>query len=203
MSPVHLKKEENKLQRELFLWYFDRWLPVAAGKKWWRDEIKFYHYPTDTQNVGGEQKINVTVTSAAYGLLSYENYQQKWLRQMEYKEKHGADAPLPKSKEDKDYDGNGVEYYAAKWSDGMAGQVKYGGWGDEGYARFEELKQWEQDLRKADADANKPMQKYALELIQAKNKKKLDQQKSKTKSKRKAQKAPAAPKARKLQRIDE
>ena len=77
LNPEDLDKAEHVQQKKLLLWYYDRgWLPVVAGKHFWRDEIRYFKLLTDTQDVAGKQKVNCTVTSKAFGLLNYENYKR-------------------------------------------------------------------------------------------------------------------------------
>jgi hypothetical protein len=79
MTEYDLDKPENAKQKRLVIWYFDRWLPIAAGKEFWGDEIRYYHYPTDTIQITGNtpsssgEKVLVTVSSEAFGLLVLEN----------------------------------------------------------------------------------------------------------------------------------
>jgi len=202
MNVSELEKPEREVQRDLLLWYYDRWLPVAAGKHWWRDEIRFFKLLTDTQDVAGEQKVNCTITSEAFGFLSYENYYQCWQRQMKHKEQHGPDAPLPKSKTDEDEDGNKIEHYATKWSNSSTGQVKYGGWDEAACTAFDAHIAWVKNFREAEVTNGKPLQKYALKLIQEKNKKKFDKASGKN-NKRKKKKSPPSSKKPRMTRLDE
>jgi len=203
LDPEDLDKAEHVEQKELLLWYYDRWLPVVAGKHFWREEIRYFKLLTDTQDVAGKQKVNCTVTSEAFGLLNYENYKQMWERQMIYKSKNGKSADFPKSKTDKDLDGHDIEYYRPKWSNSTSGQVKYAGWAPEAYTRMDELNTWVTDLRKEDAQRGKAMQKYALKIIQEKNKAKME--KKNPNSKKRSRKEPPKPSqaTRKIVRIDE
>jgi len=203
MDPEELGKQENLWSKKLVLWYYDHWLPVVAGKKWWRDEIKYFYLLTDTQDMAGVQKVNCTVTSEAFGLLVYENYQQVWERQMLYKAKHGVGALLPKSKTQTDDDGNDINYYQAKWSNSSTGQVKYAGWADEAYTRLATHTEWVRTFRQNDEQQDKKKQKYALTIMQEKNKNKLSKS-IKDKKKRARQEPPkTAPEPRKIIRIDE
>jgi len=205
MNTDELDSADSAREKELIIWYYDRWLPVAAGKFWWRDEVKMNSLVTDTTDILGVQKVNVTVTSEAMGLLGWDNYCQKWLRQFQYKEKHGADAELPKSKTDEDLDGNKITHYAAKWSDSNAGQKKHGGWADEACAKFEECKNWVNDFRNNDANDDKAFQKYVLGLIKEKHKKKLEKSSGSAKKRRRrgSPEPPTAPPPPKVTRIDE
>ena len=74
-DPKMIDKDANK--KAILNWYFDRWLPVAAGSLFWGTTIRYYHYPTDKEAVipGVDQKrVLVTVASEAFGFLTLENY---------------------------------------------------------------------------------------------------------------------------------
>jgi len=197
---------EHVEQKELILWYYNQWLPVVAGKHFWRDEIRYFKLLTYTQDVAGkQQKVNCTVASEAVGLHNYENYEQMWERQMLYKAKNSKSAVFPKRKTDKDLDGNDIEYYRPMWSNSTSGQVKYTGWAPEAYTCMEELTTWVTTLHKDDAQRGKAsMQKYALKTIQEKNQAKMEKKdpNSKKRSRNKEPPKPSQP-TRKIICIDE
>ena len=171
--------------------------------KWWRDDIRHYNLVTDTQPVAGVEKVNVTITSEAFGFLSYENYHDSWKKQMKYKEKYGPDALLPKSKKDIDEDGKDISYYKSKWSNSTTGQVKYGGWEDAAYQAFEVHKNWVKMWRENEEKNGKPLQKYALKLIQEKNKKKIAKAKESGRKRGQKKQPTPQPNKAKMARIDE
>ena len=47
LDPADLEKAEHVEQKELLLWYYDRWLPVVAGTHFWREEIRYFKLLTD------------------------------------------------------------------------------------------------------------------------------------------------------------
>ena len=74
MDPKEIEKDSTK--KAILNWYFDRWLPVAAGSMFWGTNIRYYHLPVDKEAViPGEQnkKVWVTVSSEAFGFLVLEN----------------------------------------------------------------------------------------------------------------------------------
>ena len=174
LDPDEVPPAEKENHKALILWYYDRWMPIVAGKQFWREDVRYFKLITDTQLIAGKEKVNCTVTSEAFGLLNYENYQQVWDRQLKFKDKYGRDALLPKSKTDVDDDGKTTDYYKPKWSNSTSGQVKYAGWDPAAYTRMTELQVWVQKFRDEDAKVDKKNQKYALKVIQEKNKKKID-----------------------------
>lgn len=203
LHPAELEKPENSTQKDIFLWYFNDWMPAVAGKQWFGDDIKKYKLLTDLQDVRGTKRVNVTITSEAFGLLMYENCQVKWQRMAQYKAKHGKKARFPKAKDDKDLDGNGIDYYQAKWSDSNMGQVQFGGWAAEAYERFEVLKELVHGLRIEDEKNGKAMQNYAKKLIRELHK--VDEEAAPEKKNGRKRKAPKerAPVAKKLTREEE
>lgn len=154
----HLQDDANLGDRALFLWYYDQYLPAVAGKDYWGTKIRWYNLPTDLMKVGGEQKVILTVTSEAFGLLIYENCREKWMKIFDAKKKD-SDFEIPRSKDE------GAEEYYAKWSDANAGNVKFGGWAEEAFDRFDALKKWITKLRAEEVKLKYEGFKYALQLM--------------------------------------
>lgn len=79
MTEAQLDKPENAKKKKLVIWYYDRWLPIVAGKHFWGDDIRYYHFPTDKIQITGNtpastgNKVLVTVASEAFGFLVLEN----------------------------------------------------------------------------------------------------------------------------------
>ncbi len=161
LSEAELEKPENSVKKELFLWYYDQWLPAVLPREFWKEDIRYYKLLTDTIELAGKQKVLVTVSSEAFGLLMWENCREKWINFCVFKEQNGEKAPLPVGKE------AGAELHLAKWSDGSAGQVKYGGWKEEAYVRLEALKKEVKEWRKTDNESGKLGQKLAFKLMRA------------------------------------
>jgi len=59
--------------------------------------------------------------------------------------------------------------YKAKWTNSKVGQVKFGGWKDTAYTRFEEIKTWIVDFRKDQAKNKNPLFAYAKDVIRQTN----------------------------------
>ena len=157
--------EPAKIAKELFLWYYDEYLPAVLPKEFWKEDIRYYQLLTDTTTIAGKEKVLVTVTAEAFGLLMWENCRKKWCNFCDYKDKHGEKAPIPTGKEP------GAEQHLAKWSDGKEGQVLYGGWKEEAYDRFEQIKKEIKAWRKTEEESGKPAQKLALKLMREAHKK--------------------------------
>ena len=196
LSATDIDKPENADARTFLLWYYERYLPVVAGKPYWSDDIKYYKLPTDTQDIGGKQKVHVTVTSEAFGLLVWENCFAKWKKIFDLKaDDEEAEVPRGNTDNAKDYTG--------KWSDANCGQQKFGGWHQDAYDYFEKMITFVEDWRKKDEENDKVLQKYWLKAMRTK--KGITAAEPGGKRKRKAKKAPAAaPGAtKKLKRRDE
>ena len=84
-----------------------------------------------------------------------------------------------------------------------SGQVKYAGWDPAAYTRMSELQKWVQKFRDDDEKVDKKQQKYALKVIQEKNKKKIDKKQPKKKRSRKEPPKDSAKKPPKIVRLDE
>ena len=202
MSEEALNAAGNEVHKQLYLWYYDEYLTHTLPKEFWGDDIRFYNLLTDTINIGGKDRVLVTVSSEAFGLLMYENCREKWIEYVKFKEKHGKKAKIPTGKEPE------AEKHLAKWSDGKEGQVKYGGWKDEAYDRYEKLKKDVKAWRKADEEAGKAGQELAKKLMREKHGKigETPEEDKKSKGKRARKKknhAPAVAKKHKLTVEDE
>lgn len=158
--PTHkLELPEHSLHKELLLWYVDRFLPVAAGKEYFGEEIRYYQRITSAIKVNGELRVAVTVASEAFGLLVLDNCQQKWQNIFELKEKEGPNAVIPTK---------GPVYEAkfkAKYTDSKCGRVKFGGWDKAAYAFYEETKGKVKEFRTVDAANAFDTQNYALQIV--------------------------------------
>lgn len=195
MSPEFLDDPANAKQKELLLWYYDRWLPICAGNLYWGETIRYYKLPSDTCKMpNGEEKGLVTVTNEAFGLLVLENCHQKWMNIFQYKAKHGRGAKIPNI-------GPESLPFKAKWTKDRQGQVRFGGWSD-AYPRFEELKNLVLGVRCTDKSKDYEGQKYAKELMRTNHKIKDDVYTKRSSRKRKTA-APPARVERKLRKLDE
>lgn len=153
-----LEKEENKKIREFIIWYWDRWLPIAAGRAYWDEKHRYYELPTSMMDVAGEKKVHVTITSEAFALLVYHNNRDKWIAFWEHKKAHGKKAPIPTK-------GEAAKAHQAKFTNSKCGQVKFGGWSEEAYEFFEEYKTKLQAERKGDKEAQYTQFRAALKLV--------------------------------------
>jgi hypothetical protein len=123
-------------QVKILTWYVDQFVPMAVGVDWWGPELRPYKLMTDTTELEGKQKVLVTVTSEAFGLLQYENSRSRWINVFKWKRKNGN----KKGKKVPQYNRKKPDtfVYMAKWSDYKAGQCS--GWNPVAFQVFEERK---------------------------------------------------------------
>ena len=95
MSEASLNEAENATKKELFLWYYDQWLAAILPREFWKEDIRYYNLLTDTIDIAGKQKVLVTVSSEAFGLLMWENCREKWMAYAKFKAEKGPRAPIP------------------------------------------------------------------------------------------------------------
>ena len=100
---------------------------------------------TDKTNVDGKQKVLVTVTSEAFGLLMFANCRDKWLNVFQYKKtakRKGTKVPQYKK------DDPTTHKYKGKWSSSCTGSAVGGGWSSEALVYFEAAKKNISEWRK-------------------------------------------------------
>lgn len=164
MSVEHLKKKENKADRDVLLWYFDCHLECVSGKQTYTRDVCVNYLPTENMELNGEEKVIIPTTQEAFGLLSLDNNCQKWKNIYKFKKENGSTASVPKK------DPENIPY-KGKYSNSKTGRVLYGGWSEAGIKELQRLMDAVGAFRKLEAESNSPIQNYALELMQAKHKK--------------------------------
>ena len=84
----NLKKHAH--DRNILLWYQDRYLPVIHGLEYWGPKYRHYRLPTDKEPMSQDKKERIlcTVSSEAFGLMIYENCREKWQNIMKLKKKN-------------------------------------------------------------------------------------------------------------------
>ena len=163
--------------KNLVIWYWDRWLPYVALVKYWGEKQRHFQTPVehiiirkrnDDGTWGNESKVAVTVTSEAYGWLTYANNRDKWLNTLLKKQKEGKNAKFPT----KDKEGNkepDYDKYQPKYTLSGQGQVKFGGWKDEAYDEFERFKGIITEIRKVDRENGDATFKATLQMVRNKH----------------------------------
>ena len=140
------------------MWYTDRFLPVAAGKEYFGEDIRYYQRIASQMKINGQEKVCVTVASEAFGLLVLENCRDKWSNIFQFKQDNGQGAPIPTT-------GDECLPFKAKWTDSKCGRIKFGGWAPEAYVFYEQTKKEIKHFRTTDAANNFDTQEYALRII--------------------------------------
>ena len=70
----------NGRQLHILEWYLDKYMPAAAGADSWDVEKRTTHFVSSKQNcsITGKEKVLVTASNEAFGLLTYKNGRDKW-----------------------------------------------------------------------------------------------------------------------------
>ena len=152
----------------ILTWYLDIWLPFVVGVDWFGPMIRPYKLMTDMVEILGKQKVLVTVTSEAFGLLQYENSREVWINNFKYKLLHGEKKTPPQ------YNAKKAEMsiYKAKWSNANSGQCS--GWDRAAFGVFEERKNQIKAFRAEEAKNDYKKMKYGQGLIKIANKIEVD-----------------------------
>ena len=173
--PEDKESDEYKEKVKILTWYCDVYLEAAAGKEFYGSGKRFYERATAStwlvDDFGSKKrKVKVVpVQSEALGRVMYHNCHEKWLHICPMKAKHGKDWPIPKkTKENKD-DPKIKKYHTTLYSNPDAGQVKGGGWSDEGYEKYDECVADIKKIRDQDRKNKHVLYKMCLDLIREKH----------------------------------
>jgi hypothetical protein len=143
--------DEYERKMKLTLWYFDDYMTMIAGTQYWGNDVKTRFLPTDMMDLEGEQKVIVTITSEAFGILLYENCRDKWIQIFKWKDQNPKSNK--KSKPPPQYNKNKPEThpYKAKWSDNCSGQSM--GWHPNAFKAYNEYIDSVKRVRELDLEA--------------------------------------------------
>ena len=147
----------------ILTWYGDVFIPMTCGVDWFGPNIRPYQLMTDTVSINGEDKVLVTVTSEAYGLLQFENSREVWINNFKYKKQFGQKKTPPQYNSKK----KETHIYKSKWSNANTGQCS--AWDRNAYAVFEQRKKDIKAFRAQDTENGKPKMKYLQALIKIAN----------------------------------
>ena len=167
-------RRDEDVDMVLFEWWWDEYMPKACGSaKVWNKLTKYFglmrsHHPPACNN-----KVYITPSTEAWGMLLIENCRDRWPKLMKLKEKNGdrivyytKAAPENKPgvqyvnvKEDQDFVG--------KYTDTESGQIQFGGWSNDGLKRYKELRQLNQQAR--DLPTTKNLENEILETLRKKH----------------------------------
>ena len=157
-----MTEDEKSDRRALVLWYFDHWLPAAAGVEAYGTAVRYYIRATKASNVkvGGKTMPVVPVQAEAFAMLVFKNCEMKWQHIIPKKAKDPS-WEVPNYKKD---DPSTHDYHKTRWSSAKTGKQKKGGWDDAAMLAFKELLTQFDRFRKADAKRNKEKNFYELGL---------------------------------------
>lgn len=147
---------------ELLSWYVETWLPKVVDFASYPDNVRPHYRLSSLTNVAGEQKVRVTITREAYGLLQFENSRERWLAC--YKFEQTAPKVKGKKQQAPQYNSQKPETnrFKSKWSDYKAGQCS--AWDPVAYQTFEQRKQHIKNHRAADEANGFKAEKFAMKL---------------------------------------
>lgn len=162
---------------EVLLWFVDKFLPLVVGLECWRADLRRDYLLTDKIIFPGDkskkEKVLVTSSSEAFGVLVHKNCRTKWLNVHAWKKKHG-DKPNPP---DYDPEDETTHKCHAIWSTSRSGSGDGGGWDMQAHecceAKKAEIVAW----RAADNADHKKMVVFANDLIKEANQDLVDNRK--------------------------
>ena len=119
--------KKNERNREIFIWYWLELLPAGSTKGKWTRKNRFFGTITDHAPLDNPDDKYITTSDETLIVLMFENCSKRYPYVAECKSKNVVP---DKSHAD----------YQARWSVSAAGQNKFGGWEEEGRARFVEMR---------------------------------------------------------------
>ena len=117
-------------EKEAFLWFAGELLECVCGKRAWGTRKK-YRATTSDATANDTGKFVVTVLDEAFALLLYDAYIHKWIKRY-HEDRRGE----PRSKR-----------IVGKYTHTDGASTEYGGWGEEGIHRFNQLCEMVQEDR--------------------------------------------------------
>jgi hypothetical protein len=187
----------NKDKIAMAMWYYDRFLPVAVGRAYYDEKVRYYKLLTDKINILGKQKVICPVITEAYGLLNLDNYRPRWLATFEW-QKHDSKKSIPNTKDDPH-----IDKFKTRWTDPYSGRVKYAGWDPEAFDMLEHYKDELKKQRKADKDNGKKGQKKVLEMVRKAHNVVQEAPGKKSKRKKKDKGAPTTQQTKRIKRSND
>ena len=155
-------KEEYARKIAVLTWYLDVWVPNVCLPIWWGPTIRPYKLMTDLTDVEGVQKVQVTKTSEAYGLVQFENSRDKWLEIFKWKKGNGKAKKCPKYSKSRHDE---TLKFKAKWSESKNGQCS--GWDTVAYSTFNQRKEHIRKFREEDEQDGYRKMKFGRNLVKA------------------------------------
>jgi len=145
-----LRRAETEREQEAFFWFFGEFLECVCGARHWGKQ-KEHQLISKATMIGTRDKI-VTKSDEAFALLLYENYIDKWKTQGNIEDDESEHYEDCEEEDEKKEDNDDSVHSAGsqkkktmskavrgKYTCHNNGTMKYGGWSDQGMARFNEL----------------------------------------------------------------
>ena len=148
-------------KKRILLWYFDYYLPAAAGKEAYGPLTRYYKRSTKGCKVEGRAMAVIPQEVEAFGLLVFENCWPKW---QHICPKEAEDPSFSVTQLNRNNKAN-EKYFETKWTDGKTGQVQGGGWSQEGYNAYNDLIKHVSKIREDDKKNRWAVHELALELM--------------------------------------
>ena len=183
------KKQIFDAHMELLTWYLDSFLPMAVGLEFWGPNIRIFRLLNDKIIVDGDpsgkERVQVTVTSEAFGHLVYANCRDKWIHEFNYKKGKRKGAKVPKF----DKDDKSTHVYQNKWSSSRTGQLVGGGWAPEALNYFNLAIERLKKVREEEEKGGNERFEIGRTLVRAINDTKLEHDSSGSEGSKKRKKA--------------
>jgi hypothetical protein len=152
---------------------------------------------SEKSKCGKFERTAVSISMEGFALAAYENNHAKWEKQFDFLDNNPG-KKLPK--------GAGNEAYTeGKFSSSKRGQVKYGGWSEEGLTTYNNYVEYIEKMRDEDKQNGDEKQKLALNLMRMHHNKtadsaELEGRKRKRTSKKVSEEFALTPKNKKIAR---
>ena len=153
---------KSRAKDDVFLWWWDKVLPMAAGNLvHWNEQQRYYEPISGSFVPDTEQKVlNMSASTEAFAQLVYESNRIKWQKFKALKKANpGKNLKIVKNKDKvKPASGKNPNSFVAYsdqdagldplYTDSRAGQQKFGGWTNEGKTQYVKLRKAAKNARK-------------------------------------------------------
>ena len=86
-SPAEYKKDYDERIRDL-IWYLEHWLPAVVDYDNWPEQVRYQWRITSKRPIEGQQKVRITITREAFGLLVFGNLRKRWTNNFIWDDDH-------------------------------------------------------------------------------------------------------------------
>ena len=122
-SPAEYKKDYDERIRDL-TWYLENWLPNIVDYDNYPDTVRYQWRITSKRPIEGKQRVRVTITREAFGLIVFENLRTRWINNFIFDDENKGKLINGKKPKCPKYNKNKPEThkYKSEWSDFKEGQ---------------------------------------------------------------------------------